>query len=160
AWLAQEPNQVRAQWTLFEAVRQLARAQEAKSDPVATATMARAIELAEARIAAFPENSERFHDLRGTAYDFARALWNRFRRSDLVHARRWLQRCVELTDAAVAAGGTQRPRGWEAKSVAALVGDSAGDSTDAQWDQVAAELPRQRDLAADEPAQQVVEAWL
>jgi serine/threonine-protein kinase len=160
AWLAQEPNQVRAQWTLFEAVRQLARAQEAKSDPAATATMARAVELAEARIASFPENSERFHDLRGTAYDFARALWNRFRRSDLALARTWLQRCVELTGAAVAAGGTQRPRGWEAKSVAALVGDSAGDSTDAQWDQVTAELPRQRDLAADEPAQQVVEAWL
>ncbi|MCA8954568.1 MAG: hypothetical protein KDC87_00760, partial [Planctomycetes bacterium] len=161
AWLAREPNHVRAHGTLFECLRRLARACEFHGDlPRASAAMQRAIDVAAAKAAAFPEDPGRISDERGALYEFARAHWNRFRRRELALARPWLQRCVGLCAAAATAGGSQRPLFWESRSVQLLVDDADGRDTAAAWEELAAELPRQRELGPEELAQQVVEGWL
>jgi serine/threonine protein kinase/tetratricopeptide (TPR) repeat protein len=159
-WVQREPQHVRAHVVRFEAARQIAELEEQRGEfAAATIAMQRAVGFAETWLAAFSQDRTVVPRLRLCLYGFARTLWNRFDRDDLPLAATWLARCDELWPR-LEEGQRQRPHPWEVHSVAAHVADADGSGGETLWEALAVELPRLRELGAEEPVQQVVEAWV
>ena len=161
-WVEHDPRQRRAQQLLQACYEEAVHAHGLVLDwASADRTITQALAHGEAA-AAPPDAVVARQDLRRQRVQFARTLWDRFRRGDLARARAWLAQVV-ADDARQPPAATLRPAPWEVLALQALCRDAeVGIDAEgaARWEDLAASLP---DVAAlPEPAAAValVEAWL
>ncbi len=99
AWRAQEPDRLFPQESLYQDLQLLGNAQDrAMAWDDATASYRRAIECAEGMVKHFPEDPTRLPMLCVALRGCARALWDRYRLSDLQQAEDWAARAVARVD--------------------------------------------------------------
>jgi tetratricopeptide (TPR) repeat protein len=140
-WQREQPARHVPADALLQHLRQLVDAcDQARRWPEADAAMVRAIEVAEAMVAAFPEATHKLAMLYGALSDFGYLKWGRYRQQDYPSAAAMLARAIDVHTAWVAREPARASEHWEALFYSAEVSTARGEVDDAAWARVRAAL--------------------
>jgi tetratricopeptide (TPR) repeat protein len=146
-WVTEQPRRPEPHESLLRALGDLGSFQNyVGAFDESSASFRRAIDAAEKTIRLFPDNPSCAVTLCGQLRQYARILWDRFRREDLAEAASCVARAIAVNDQLDPSIDAGRQPHWLLPSMQAGLVDALGEPSSALWRTVERELPT--DLAA------------
>ena len=149
-WYAAEPARFLPGDVLIDDLGQLAELTSKAGDWQASdRALHRGVEIADALVARFPGDASRLLRLEGVLHDAAFQLYDRLRLPDLEQAQVFIQRALDVQAEAMERGGKPHRERGQLLTLLALIAEARGLATEATWDDVAAGLTPDLDVATE-----------